>query len=193
MRIGTAVLVGSAALLASFSPAWAQDAVAQFGISELRAGVMFHDVYGGFLPFDTSAYNFGNLEDVSFDVLFTSPDIDAFRWIGAPRPNLGATLNLAGKESLAHLGLTWQLPLFDTPLYLEGTLGAAIHNGALTGATPPMRNLGCRVNFYESVGVGANLGDNFTATLLYEHTSNADLCDANAGLSNFGLKVGYRF
>ena len=41
-----------------------------------------------------------------------------------------------GQDSMAHLGLTWQLPIFDTPIYLEGTFGAAVHNGALTGAGP---------------------------------------------------------
>jgi hypothetical protein len=56
-----------------------------------------------------------------------------------------------------------------------------------------MRNLGCRVNFYEVFGIGANLGENVTATLTYEHTSNLGLCGANQGLSNFGVRLGWKF
>jgi hypothetical protein len=37
------------------------------------------------------------------------------------------------------------------------------------------------------------LGEHATATLTYEHTSNANLCAANQGLSNFGIRLGYRF
>jgi lipid A 3-O-deacylase len=174
--------------------AGATGAAAQdFGISEIRLGLADHDVYTGSLPILPEAWRFDGIEDVAFDVLFHSPDIDAFRWIGSPRPNLGATISMTGRESMAHAGLTWQLPVFDTPVYLEGTLGAAIHNGALTGATLPARNLGCRVNFYEAFGIGAHLTENVTATIYYEHMSNAGLCVANQGLSHLAFKLGWKF
>ncbi|SFV37459.1 Lipid A 3-O-deacylase (PagL) [Devosia crocina] len=162
-------------------------------VDELRFGLQSYDVHHAALPFLVNEWRFTELRSVSFDVLFTSPEIDAFRWIGSPRPEIGTTIHLGGKESLLHAGLTWQLPIFDTPLYLEGTFGAAIHNGALVGAPPPQKNFGCRVNFYERFGIGANLSDNVTATVTYEHTSNNDWCEANAGLSNFGVRVGWKF
>jgi hypothetical protein len=163
-------------------------------VDELRIGIQAHDVSYAALPFKLP-YDLSQIEDLSFDILFTSPDLDAFRWIGAPRPDLGVTINLDGQDSLAHLGLTWHLPVFDTPFYVEGTFGGAIHNGYLTNSPDPERraNFGCRVNFYERYGVGANLSDTMTATLTYEHTSNNGWCDANQGLSNFGVRLGWKF
>ncbi len=164
-------------------------------VDEIRIGIHAHDVSYTALPFKVGDWDLSQVEDFSFDVLFTSPDIDAFRWIGAPRPDFGVTVNLDGQDSMAHLGLTWQLPIFETPFYLEGTFGGAIHNGYLTNSPDTSRraNFGCRVNFYERFGVGANLSESMTATLTYEHTSNNGWCDANQGLSNFGLRLGWKF
>ncbi len=171
----------------------AQDAPLAGVIDEVRVGIHAHEAHHALFPVFVTEYDLSRIEDVSFDVLFTSPDIDVFRWIGTPRPEIGTTLNFGGKESTAHAALTWQLPVFDTPLFLEGTFGAAIHNGYLDAAPPGRRNLGCRVNFYERFGIGANISDNATVLATYEHMSNADLCDANEGYSNFGVRVGFKF
>jgi len=162
-------------------------------ISEVRLGFHFHDAYSGFLPTRPERFEFERLQDISLDVLFSSPDIDAFRWIGSPRPELGATINLDGKENLVHLGLTWQAHLFDSPVFVEGSLGLAANSGYLNDAPEGYRSMGCRVQFYERFGVGADLGENLSATLTYEHTSNAELCSANAGLSNLGVRLGWKF
>jgi hypothetical protein len=189
MRIAMAALAGLG-LLVTAGSGLGQD---MGPVSEIRLGLADHDAYNGFIPVIPARWHLDGIEDVHFEVLFHSPEVDAFRWIGAPRPNLGATISLTGRESVAHAGLTWQLPVFDTPVYLEATLGGAVHNGVLTGAIPPARNLGCRVNFYEQFGIGANLSESVTVTAFYEHTSNLGLCPANDGLSNFGLKLGWRF
>lgn len=164
-----------------------------FGLEEFRAGVFFHNAYGGFVPTDPNNFDFSYLEDVSFSALFASPDLDAFRWIGSPRPEIGATLSLAGRENLVHANLNWQFGIFDSPLYLELGLGGALTDGQLTGAVAPARNFGCALNFYESAGIGAHLSENITATLRYEHISNLGLCTPNQGLSNIGLMVGFKF
>lgn len=162
-------------------------------VDELRFGIHAHDVHHAALPFLMNEWRLNQVEDISFDVLFTSPDIDAFRWIGSPRPEVGTTINLDGQDSLLHAGLTWQLPVFDTPFYLEGTFGGAVHNGALENAAPGRKNFGCFLNFYERFGVGARIGENATATVTYEHTSNNGYCSQNDGLSNFGVRLGYKF
>lgn len=163
-------------------------------VDEIRIGLHAHDVNYTLFP-KPWELTLNQIEDVSFDVLFTSPDLDVFRWIGSPRPDLGVTINLDGQDSLAHFSLTWQLPIFDTPLYVEGAFGGAIHNGYLTNSPDPTRysNFGCRVNFYERYGVGAHVSDTMTATLTYEHTSNNGWCDMNQGLSNLGLRLGWKF
>jgi hypothetical protein len=187
------MLLGFGAL----APASAQDLLSPKPLAgmvdELRFGIHAHDVDYTALPFRWNEWKLNQIEDVSFDVLFTSPDLDVFRWVGSPRPELGATLNLDGQDSLAHLSLTWQLPIFDTPIYLEGSFGAATHNGYNLNAPPGRKSFGCSINFYERWGIGTKLGDNATATLTYEHSSNNNWCDANDGLSNFGLRVGWKF
>lgn len=175
------------ALCAAMPGARAQE----FGVSEFRAGVLAHsiDERG---PND-ELLNFSRWQDVSFELLFTSPDIEVFRWIGSPKPNIGATVNFGGLESMAHLGLTWQAQIFDSRFFVEGTFGAALHNGALEGVSRPARNLGCPLMFYEAAGLGMDVADNMRVMLAWEHSSSADLCDPNQGLTNIGVKFGYRF
>ncbi len=165
-----------------------------FFISEVRAGIMAHDAYPVWLPTTPSDFRLNQIEDIGFDVLFRSPDW--FYWIGSPRPNLGGTINLDGQESMAHLALTWQVHLFDSPVYLEASAGGAIHNGILQGtfAGPgSLRPQGCRVGFYTEAGIGVDVTDSVTATLSYEHMSNDELCSPNYGLSNVGIKLGAKF
>lgn len=182
------VIISAAVVAALATPAAAQD----FGIEEFRAGVFYHSAYSGFLPTGDN-WDLSRLENVKFSALFASPDIEAFRWIGSPRPEIGTTLNLNGRENLIHANLNWQIPVFDTPLYLELGFGAALTDGALQGATSPERNFGCSLNFYDAAGIGAHVSDNVTVTLRYEHISNLDLCPPNQGLSNLGLMVGVKF
>ena len=67
-------------------------------VDEVRVGLHAHDV--SYILFAKPwEYKLNQIEDVSFEVLFKSPDIEAFRWIGSPRPELGATLNLDGVRS----------------------------------------------------------------------------------------------
>lgn len=115
------VWLGLAGLCLCCVSAQAQD----FGLSEVRVGVQSHDAYNGFLPFTSENYRFNGITDLSFDVIFRSPEVDAFRWIGSPRPRIGATVSMQGLDSIAHAGLLWQLPLGDT-FYLEAGFGAAI-------------------------------------------------------------------
>lgn len=161
-------------------------------LDELRAGAFFHGAYQGFVPTSLN-WSFAHPEDVKFSALFASPHLDALTWYGQIRPEIGATINLAGRESIVHANLNWQLPVFDSPVYVELGLGAALTTGALVGAQAGTRNFGCRVNFYESAGIGVALSDTVTATLVYEHTSNLGMCAANDGLSNLGLLVGVKF
>ena len=163
-----------------------------FGVSEFRAGFLAHSIDepgpGGAL------LNLTRWQDVNFEALLHSPDIDAFRWLGSPKINIGATINLTGLENMAHLGLTWQARnILDTKFFVEGTFGAAVHDGLLSTATVPARNLGCRFLFYQSAALGMDITDNMSVMLAWEHASSAKVCMPNRGLTNVGVKIGYRF
>ncbi len=202
VKTGLALLFGVVALAGTALPAFGADIgnPANFNagsiVSDLRLGVYAHDMYPVWLPLSLTDYHFDQIEDINVEVLMRLPDVDAVRWIGSPKLSLGATINLDGQESLAHLGLTWQVPVFDTPVFVEATAGGAIHDGILTGpftGSGALRPQGCRVQFYTGVGLGMNITDTMYALLSYEHMSNADLCSTNNGLSNMGLRIGFRF
>lgn len=165
-------------------------------VSEVRAGAFFNGVELNsqyFLP-EWHTITSSKLEAINFQLLFHSPEIDAFRWLGSPRPDLGATVNLAGHESMAHVGLVWHAPIAQTRFFVEGGLGVAIHNGALHGAPPPQRDLGCRALIYAQASVGYDFTDQLSGMITLDHASHAHLCGLdNNGLNGIGLRVGYKF
>ena len=198
----TAVALAAALVVAPVSRAMADDLYSSRpaarwadALSEVRVGIMAHGASFQFLPIidPPTKWDLSDLSDVAFDLLFRSPQNQAFQWIGSPRPNFGGTINFSGKESLFHAGLTWHAQLFSSRFYLEGTFGAAAQTGYLSDAPPGHRNMGCRVNFYEVFAAGMDVTQNLTATLTWEHTSNASLCPHNDALTNIGMRVGYKF
>jgi hypothetical protein len=132
--------------------------------------------------------------EVLFDPLwsrFDNPVIDAFL---RPRPHFGGTLSTDDGTNQIYGGFTWNFPLGQV-LFLEASFGGTLHDGELhrpAGTTE--LNLGCRVLFRESAGIGLNLGPNWRVLGFVDHSSHASLCDDyNAGISHAGASVGYRF
>lgn len=176
------------AALLFVQPALSQD----FGVSELRGGIFAHSVDepGNFFGlFDTQ-----RLEDVNVELLFDTPGLTEWVTLGEVRPHVGGTFNFGGLESMVYAGVTWTVPLFDTPVFLEGTFGGAVHNGNVAGnAVYPARDLGCSVLFRESASIGVQVSEQASIMATIEHASNANLCDGNRGLTNMGIRLGYRF
>ncbi len=180
--VGFALLLG----LLSAGGAWAQD----FGVSELRGGIYAHswdeNGPGGQFP------DLSRIDDLNLEVLFDplpTPD-----WLpGLVRPNLGATIDFGGLESMAYAGLSWKLPLFASPFFFEGGFGGSINNGARDGATYPARDLGCNLLFHEQASLGYDLTQNVDVMLTVEHASSANFCTPNRGLSNVGVRIGWKF
>ncbi len=165
-----------------------------FAISELRGGIMAHSVDETGAVNIAGVGNFGRIQDFNVELLFTPPTVDFWRLIGNPRPHIGATVNLGGLESMAYLGLTWRLPVFDTPIFIEGGFGGAVNNGTLSGAVFPARDLGCHVMFHEQASIGYQITANASAMLTFEHSSHAGLCGPNnRGLTNVGVRFGWTF
>lgn len=168
------------------APATAQD----FRIDEVRGGIMAHSTDetgpGG------TFWNLTRIQDANVELLF-SP-IDAWTGWGEIRPHVGATVNFGGLESMAYAGLSWKVNLFDSPVFFEGAFGAAVHNGAASGAAAPARDLGCALLFREAANLGVDVTENASVMLTLEHASHAGLCGPlNRGLTNLGVRVGVRF
>ncbi|MHB1111424.1 MAG: acyloxyacyl hydrolase [Devosia sp.] len=172
----------------------AQDYGTGFGVDEFRGGLFFHSVDhappGSFLGFlDTT-----RLHDANVELLFNPFDLGDFNWIGEIRPHLGATVNFGGLESQVYAGLSWTWHVFDGPVFIEGTFGGALHNGATSGAIYPARNLGCSALFRESASIGFDITEQASIMATVEHSSHAGLCGAgNMGITNLGVRAGWKF
>ncbi|WEJ58740.1 acyloxyacyl hydrolase [Devosia sp. FJ2-5-3] len=171
------------------APALAQD----LGLSEIRGGVFVHsadepgDLFG--------VFSVERMQDVNVELLFDVPGMSSWLAWGELRPHLGATVNFQGLESMVYGGVSWTVPIADSPVFVEASFGGALHNGNTQGnAVYPARNLGCGLVFRESVSLGVKLNDNAAIMATAEHASNANLCDnGNRGLTNMGIRFGYRF
>jgi hypothetical protein len=181
--------------------------VAVFGASEASAeDAVAPQTPASFSPFDelrlgVFAHNPINDEnapvDASFEIL-TSPisfGSNANPWISAfinPRLDVGAMMNTGGRDSYGFAGLDWRFPLIDK-LFFEGEFGGAVNN-APTRHEVDRVDLGCHETFRESGGFGYQITSNIDVVASVEHVSHADLCGhTNPGLTNFGLRLGYKF
>lgn len=181
----------AAALLALFPSA---PSVAQVKfVDEVKIGALAHDV--GFL-----GHHVEGGADVNIEMLFVSPEL--LRVIGSPRPHIGADINTDGNTSDGYFGLTWGFTLLhgivapDDGIFLNGSLGGAIHDGSpLTGAVQPRGHklLGSRILFRESLELGYQINPVVSVSALLDHISNANLAPRNAGITSAGARLGFRF
>lgn len=177
-----------AAVLLFSAPALAQT----FGVSEIRGGLFSHSVDepGTFI----GMLNAERVHDINVELLFDTPGLTEWVTLGELHPHIGATLSLGGLENMVYAGVSWTVPVFDTPIFVEGTFGGAVHTGSTNGAPAmPARSLGCSLLFRESASLGIQLSANASIMATIEHASNANLCSDNRGLTNMGIRVGWTF
>lgn len=193
-----ALLAAAALLLLPTGVAIAGPSPRDYGLSEFRVGAMLDDIelFTGpawIVPVP-STISAGNLNTASFDVLFRSPKIGAFAWLGSPRPVVGVDLDVR-RESMIHAALNWHVDVPKSRLFLEGELGGALTDAAPRGATPPFRNVGCSELFYWSINLGYQIDDHWSVMATEQHASQAGLCGdrLNQGLNYDGIRIGYRF
>ena len=125
--------------------------------------------------------------DINAEVLFVAPF--ASSGLFGFRPHIGGTYNFEGTTDKLYAGLTWDFRLRDA-FFLEASFGAAVHNGGLIEGD--VAQYGCRVNFRESASLGYDVAEHWRVMLMIDHMSNANLCAKNRGLTNAGLRLGYR-
>lgn len=180
-------------------PAQAQDTGAQdigawlaSGSFELRGGPMLHGLEADSRLISTIEQH--RIEDVSVELIYSPPTNEVLYWLGSPRAVIGGNFNLLGYENNLHLNLNWHLPVFTTPVWVEGGLGGSYLTGYLENPPPGYRALGCHTTFFLQASVGADIGDNWTAAVSWEHSSHWWMCgQTNQGLNSLGIKIGYKF
>ncbi len=59
--------------------------------------------------------------------------------------------------------------------------------------TPAKPSYGCQVNFRESASLGYDVNQHWRVLATVDHMSNGNLCEPNHGLTNAGIRLGYRF
>lgn len=167
------------------------------GVSELRAGIMLHDVETSpFRPLfaEPDSLDFSKWQNLNVEALFDLPDADLVRWLGSPRIGLGGSLNFVGKESYVRLSAVWHVPVFETGIFVEPMLGGTLHNGYHSNAPNGHRNLGCPFLFQYGVNVGYDFSDRLSAMVTVEHSSHLWLCgvQTNDGVNRAGLRLGWK-
>ena len=73
------------------------------------------------------------------------------------------------------------------------TLGGAVHDGELNAEKPDRKQLGSRILFHEYVEAGFRVTPVLSLSVFLDHMSNADLARHNAGMTNVGLRTGFKF
>lgn len=151
-------------------------------IDELRLGLFAHDPWS---PEHTA------VPDLNVEVLFAKPwGTRADWWL--PRPHIGATIDFDGKTSAAYAGATWQYDVTSWA-FIEATFGGSVNNGETKAGIDGHNALGCNVLFRESASLGFEITENWRIIGTVEHSSNAGLCSENRGLTNAGVRIGYKF
>jgi lipid A 3-O-deacylase len=159
-------------------------------VDEIRGGVMDHDITLG-------GKHLENGVDINGEVLFVSPAFLSI--IGSPRPHLGGWVNSDGNTDAAYFGLTWDWQFIhrifgsQDGLTILGSLGGAYQDGYIDSAPPGRKRLGSPVLFRESVELSYQLTQVFSVSLMVDHISNANLGEHNAGITNAGARVGFKF
>jgi len=119
--------------------------------------------------------------------------------IGSPRPHLGGSLNTSGATNTGYFGLTWGITLIQDlfgwgrSVYLNGSIGGALQDGHTNSAPPGRKTLGSTALFRGSLELGYQLTPNMSISAFLDHMSNANLASHNAGLTNAGARLGFKF
>jgi lipid A 3-O-deacylase len=179
--VAAAAVLGAASILA---PAQAQI------VDEFKFGALAHDI-------GLADHRVESGTDINFEMLFTPPAfLDV---IGSPRPHLGGSLNTAGNTNSGYFGLTWGITLIQNlfrsgdGIFVNGSLGGALQDGFTNSAPPGRKKLGSTALFRESVELGYQMTPSVSVSVFLDHMSNADLAPHNAGLTDAGARIGFKF
>ena len=181
-------------LFFSLSPIMASLAKAEAKFAqgwEIRLGLYNHGL-------DSLSFVSKNREggfDINGEIL--APPLPYKLWPQSLRPRIGASISLSGKTDLFYTGLTFEISEIIAPFFITLGLDIAVHTGRRRDNDDGFNALGCRWIFHESASVGLVFGTHHRIMGTIEHASNArsliGACPRNTGLTNVGIRYGYRF
>jgi len=147
---------------------------------EIKIGIMQHD-------FDTKLrHRYEKGQNIIVEYLFDQmPNcLKAF-------PHIGASINNRGFTSNIYTGLTWQLDIKDL-FTIEASLSGSINNAERL-ESKKKRALGSKLLFRESFSIGYLIDKTHSISIMIDHISSADIKKPNPGLTDIGIKYGFRF
>jgi lipid A 3-O-deacylase len=187
--LGLAAQCWGGALAADVASAPVPDAALGYVslIQEVRFGAYTHNpAHDEGAPVDLS------VETLSSPLPLAVTSNPYVNWFITPKIALGAMVNTGGKTSYVFGGFNWRIPIWKM-LFFEGEFGGAVNNSP-EWHEPGRVDMGCTATFRESGGFGLQLNPNWDVIVNVEHISHASLCSKqNPGITNFGVRVGYKF
>ncbi|MEJ2123714.1 MAG: acyloxyacyl hydrolase [Alphaproteobacteria bacterium] len=121
---------------------------------------------------------------------YNTPQADPVTtFVLSPRLHLGTTIAPDGISEI-YAGFTWEHH-FASRLFFETSLGGAVHDGPT--ADNNADSYGCPLLFRESASLGFDITNRVRILATVDHISNAGLCSENQGLTNAGVRLGYRW
>lgn len=177
-----------AATAFAFVPPLARDAAAaDWSIKEVRAGVT-----GSIQARSTFEPGFFPTVALYFDPLDRASAVTWKETLLRPRVHAGLSISSAGEASQVFAGLNWTVDVTDR-FYIDLGFGGTAHNGDNKDDGTNGPKLGCTLMFREYAAAGFRLTDKLDIVASIDHSSNADQCDPNDGISHAGLSLAYKF
>lgn len=185
MKRLTRIIIAALAMASFVSQARAVE------LDELRFGVLAHSCCG-----------FGSSKEggvaLNGEAVFSSPRFLSV--LAKPRPVIGASIaTQEGATSQFYSGLEWRADI--SRWFVSAGLGVTVHDGE-TDRYDPVADaarvddtifFGCRALFRLAADAGYNLTERVSASVHWNHISNAGLCSDNEGLDHLGVRVGLSF
>lgn len=153
-------------------------------VSELRGGVLAHDVPGLW-----SGFRREHGVDLTGEIVFVRRGWP-LPW-GRLRPNLGFAVNTQGDTSQFYAGIVWELEYRG--LFFDAALDAAIHDGRIDSDRTDRKKFGGRGLFRSGFDLGYTFLDRHRLMVSFSHVSNGSTGVPNEGLDTLGVRYGFLF
>lgn len=144
---------------------------------EIKVGLMEHKIDGRY------KYKFEKGKNIIIEMGFNEKNLFNMFY-----PHVGVSINNKGYTSSFFTGITWHYNLTDI-FFVEATFGGALNNAK----KHIIKNkLGSHILFRESLSIGIKTKNNHSISVIIDHMSNANIASRNMGLTDAGIRYGFR-